>query len=145
MAAKKARRTRRSRVVRTAGETVSNLRKSVAGAVDQIRDTEAKVEKQLRALVRKNKLSRKDASRILSSVKDRLQHQRRSAMKQIDASLKVVQSRFRRESHAASRVAENAVRRTLAALNIPSRKEILELTAKVDALSRRIASMKRGR
>jgi polyhydroxyalkanoate synthesis regulator phasin len=139
---RKARRTPKKSAV-VAGRSVKAWRKSLSTAVDRVRTAEAKVERQVRSLVRKNRISSKDAAAFLSGLQGRVESERRRAFKTIDHGLKTLQARVRRESHAASRLAEETVRRTLAALNIPSRREILELTHKVDELSRKIGSLKR--
>jgi hypothetical protein len=59
------------------------------------------------------------------------------------ASLRVLQARVLRERETVARAAEDAVQRALAALNIPSRQEVQELSRKVDELSRRIEAFRR--
>ncbi len=136
-------RTRRKKpAARPARSAVRKLTSNLAGAVGQLRSVEAKVEKQVRHLVRGKKLGRKEAARALQGLRRRVNKERRAAMKRIDGGLRGLQDRVRRDGQTASRLAEDAVRRTLAALNIPSRREIIELTHKVDELSRRISTLK---
>lgn len=130
---------------KTATGAFGKLKSNLAGAVHHLRSVEASVEKRVRNLVRKNAVSPKDARKALASLSQGAAKERRAALKRIDAGLKGLQNRARKEGKAAARVAEDTVRRTLAALNIPSRREIVELTRKVDDLSRRIASTKTRR
>ena len=55
----------------------------------------------------------------------------------------VLQARARKERRVFTRAVENAVQRTLAALNIPSRHEVHELTRRIEELSRRIDRFRR--
>ena len=73
----------------------------------------------------------------------RLGRERRKALKQVEGRLTVLQTRAKKERRALTRTADDAVRRTLAALNIPSRREVQELTRRVEELSRRIDRFRR--
>jgi hypothetical protein len=64
-------------------------------------------------------------------------------MKDFEAGASAVQSRVRSESRNAGRFVAEAVQATLAALNIPSRKEVAELTRKVDTLSKKIDKLRK--
>jgi poly(hydroxyalkanoate) granule-associated protein len=67
----------------------------------------------------------------------------RETWRQTLASLGSLQARLVRERETVTRAAEDAVQRALAALNIPSRHEVQELSRKVDELSRRIEAFRR--
>jgi hypothetical protein len=56
----------------------------------------------------------------------------------LNASLRDLQSRARKEGRAFARSAEGTVERALAALNIPSRMEVDRLTRRVEELTRRL-------
>ena len=68
----------------------------------------------------------------------RLERERQKAMKQVEGRLAVLQTRAKKERRAVSRMVDEAVQRALAALNIPSRQEVQELTRRVEELSRKI-------
>jgi polyhydroxyalkanoate synthesis regulator phasin len=90
----------------------------------------------------RSNLSHVDARKAIASIGRAVIAERRSALKRIDTGLTLIQERVEKERKTVSRVAEATVRRTLAALNIPSRREIATLTRKVDELSRRIGAQK---
>ncbi len=93
----------------------------------------------------RSNLSHVDARKAIASIGRAVIAERRSALKRIDAGLTLIQERVEKERKTVSRVAEETARRTLAALNIPSRREIATLTRKVDELSRRIGAQKKTR
>jgi hypothetical protein len=73
----------------------------------------------------------------------RLDRERRKALKQVEGRLSVLQTRARKERRALARMVDEAVQRTLAALNIPSRQEVHELTRRVEELSRNVGGFRR--
>jgi hypothetical protein len=73
----------------------------------------------------------------------RLDREGRKALKQFEGRLSVLQTRARRERRAIARMVDEAVQRTLAALNIPSRQEVHELTRRVEELSRKVGGFRR--
>ena len=54
-----------------------------------------------------------------------------------------LQTRARKERRALARMVDDAVQRTLAALNIPSRQEVHQLTRRVEELSRKVDRFRR--
>jgi hypothetical protein len=64
-------------------------------------------------------------------------------MKQFEGRLTVLQTRARKERRMVGRAVDGAVNRTLAALNIPSRQEIHDLTHRVEELSQKIDRFRR--
>lgn len=126
-----------------ASRTVSALKDNLSGAVKELRSVDATVGKRIRRLAGERRAAAKEAVNAVAGLRKTIENERRAALKRIDSALKAVQDRVRREGKNASRLAEDAVRRALSALNIPSRREIIDLTRKVDELSRRIASQKR--
>jgi polyhydroxyalkanoate synthesis regulator phasin len=99
---------------------------------------EATVEKRVRALVKKSGLDTRKAAATLSAWRNRLERERRRAVKRFDTELGLLQSRAKKERRAMGRMVDDAVQGALAALNIPSRKEVHELTRRVEDLSRKI-------
>ena len=73
----------------------------------------------------------------------RLERERKKALKQVEGRLAVLQTRANKERRAVTRMVDDAVQRTLAALNIPSRQEVQELTRRVEELSSRIDRFRR--
>jgi polyhydroxyalkanoate synthesis regulator phasin len=129
-------------------------RTAPAGAVARLRDTwsatlqtlteaEADLEKQIRLLLKRNKISSKDAATMVGDLRALVNRERRKALKQLETKLKEVQGRVRKERRAAAKMIDEAVESALAAFNLPSRHEVAELTRKVDELSRKIDSFKR--
>ena len=73
----------------------------------------------------------------------RLERERKKALKQVEGRIAVLQTRAKKERRAVTRMVDDAVQRTLAALNIPSRQEVQELTRRVEELSGRIDRFRR--
>jgi hypothetical protein len=104
---------------------------------------ETAVEKRVKALVRRSGVDTRQASQTLATWRHRLDRERKKAVKQVEGRLAVLQARARKERRAFARAVEDAVQRTLAALNIPSRREVHELTRRIEELSRRIDRFRR--
>ena len=119
------------------------LRDTWAATLEALSSAEKEMEKQVRGLLKRNKISSKEAQILLKDVQVRFEKQRKRAMKELDARLKTLQARVKKERKVVARLVEDAVQGTLAALNIPSRQEVSELTRKVDELSRKIDAFKR--
>jgi len=120
----------------------SGARRRLQATWDDTREAlgsaEAAVQKQLRSLIKRSGVDPKHARQTLDSWRARLEKERRKAAKQMENQLTVLQSRARKERRAAGRMVDEAVQRGLAALNIPSRQEVHELTRRVEELSRKI-------
>ena len=116
---------RRPRPASPAGEAKSRLEKTWKDTQAALASAEAKVEKRVKTW------------------SHRLERERKKAMKQVEGRLAEFQTRARKERRALSRTVDDAVRRTLAALNIPSRNEVHELTRRVEELSRKIDRFRR--
>ena len=104
---------------------------------------EATVEKRVKALVKRSGVDTRQAAATLSAWRTRLEKERKKALKQVEGRLAVLQTRAKKERRALSRNVDDAVQRTLAALNIPSRHEVQELTRRVEELSRKIDRFRR--
>ena len=73
----------------------------------------------------------------------RAEVERRRAMKELDGRLGTLQSRIKKERTVVGKAVGEAVGGALASLNIPSRREVTELTKKVDQLGARIDSFRK--
>ena len=73
----------------------------------------------------------------------RIDKQRKKGIKQLEARMKTLQARVKKERHHVAKLAAEGVQSALAALNIPSRREVSELTRKVDELSKKIDRLRR--
>jgi polyhydroxyalkanoate synthesis regulator phasin len=104
---------------------------------------EATVQKQVGALVKRSGVDTRQITRTLKQWTTRLDRERRSTLKQLEGRLAEFQVRARKERRVLARTADGAVKRTLAALNIPSRSEVHELTKRVEELSRKIDRFRR--
>jgi phosphate uptake regulator len=106
---------------------------------------ESQMEKQVKALLKKNNIDPREATEALRKLGARVEKGRKKALKQVDVRLSTLQARVHKERLVAGRMVDDAVRTALATFNIPSRKEVAELTRKVDELSRKIDGLKRRR
>jgi len=104
---------------------------------------EATVERRVKALARRSGVDTRQAAQTLQAWRHRLDRERKKAVRQVEGRLAGIQARARKERRALTRTVDDAVRRTLAALNIPSRHEVQELTHRVEELSRRIDRFRR--
>jgi polyhydroxyalkanoate synthesis regulator phasin len=140
------------RRVAQARKAVAQITPARAGAA--IRDTweqaltaittaEEGLEKQVRALLKKNRISTKDAATMLDDVSALVRRERRRALKELDARMKTLQARIVKERKVVGRMVNDGVQNALAAFNIPSRQEVAELVRKVDQLSAKIDSLRR--
>lgn len=116
------------------------LRETWEATVKSLSAAEAELQKQVRALMSGKGLGA-DAADSLRSLGQRLDKERRKLAREIESRVSSLQARVQKERTSAGRAVDDAVRGALAALNIPSRQEINELTRKVDELSRKIDRM----
>ena len=71
------------------------------------------------------------------------ERQRKRAARELKARAAQIQTRVKKEGKVASRAVDEAVRSALAALNIPSRAEVANLTRKVEELTKKVGGRKR--
>ena len=118
-------RARRSahRAVKNARTTGEMMRETWGAAVGAFTAAEEEMARQLRDLLRRNRISAGDASAALGGLTARLARERKSLGRTLDGAL-----------HGA-----------LASLDIPSRREVADLTRKVDQLTQRLAQPARKR
>jgi len=125
---------------RNAGDVLRNTWASTLGALTS---AQTEMEKQIRLLLKKNKINAKDAAGVLKELSARIAAERKRALKELESRMKTVQTRLKKERKAVGRIVDDAVQGALATFNIPSRQEIGELTRKVDELSKKIDSFGR--
>jgi polyhydroxyalkanoate synthesis regulator phasin len=123
--------------------TSTRLRDTWYATLGALTSAEENLEKQIRRLLKRNKVTTSDASAVLKDIGTLIGRERRKALKDLDARMKSLQARVRKERKVVSRTVNDAVQAALAAVNIPSRHEVQELTRKVDELSRKIDRFKR--
>jgi len=111
------------RAAANAGQAVDRMRATWGAAVGAFTAAEEEMARQLGALMRRNRISAADASAALSGLAARLDRERKSLGRTLDGAL-----------HGA-----------LASLDIPSRREVADLTRKVDQLTQRLAQPARRR
>jgi polyhydroxyalkanoate synthesis regulator phasin len=110
------------RVARNARTTGAMMRETWGAAVTAVTAAEEEMARQLGRLLRRNKITPRDAGAVVAGLRARLQRERRNLGRTLDA----------------------AVHGALASINVPSRREVAELTRKVDELSRRIEGLRAG-
>jgi len=104
---------------------------------------EAKVERRVQDLVRRSGVDTRQARKALEAWRHKIDRQGRKAMRRFEGRLAVLQTRARKERRVVGRAVDDAVKRTLAALNIPSRQEVHDLTRRVEELSQKIDRFRR--
>jgi len=121
------------------------IKKTWNDTVQALSTAEARVEKEIRALLKRNKISTRDAATAIKDVRALIGRERKKGMKELETRFASLQVRLRKEGKSASKRIDDAVLAALATFNIPSRHEVQELTRKVNELSRKIDSSKRRR
>ena len=125
--------------------TAEVLRETWASTVAALGSAEAEVQKQIKGLLKRNRIGARDAATVLKRFGARVERERKKALKQLEARLAPLQARVQAESKVVGRKVGQAVKGGLAAFNIPSRQEVNDLTRKVEELSRKIDAFKRRR
>jgi hypothetical protein len=123
-----------TRVARRAGVALRQAWKSGLEAASR---AEADVEKQVRHFLKKNERA-VEVQEALKELRTRFDKERKKAARELRGRLSGLQTRLRKDRRTLARLVEDGVHSTLVTLNIPSRKEIGELTRKVEELSRKI-------
>ena len=134
---------RRSRPIPRARRAKRSMDKTWKDTRAALSSAEATVGKRVEALVRRSGVDTRQAKKALVAWRHRLDRQGRKAMKQVEGRLAVLQTRARKERRVVGRAVDDAVKRALAALNIPSRQEIHDLTRRVEELSQKIDRFRR--
>ncbi len=131
------------RSMRTHRSTTDRLKDTWYATLSALTSAEENIEKQVRVLLKRNKISTKDASAMLKDLRTLIDRERKKGLRDLESRLSRLQGRLRKERKALARMVNEAVEGTLASFNIPSRHEVAELTRKVDHLSRKIDAFKR--
>lgn len=144
---RKTRRARRVKPIRPQpGATAQQaLREGWRSALHALSRAEAEVETRVKAMLRSNKINVEDAAELLREFKKGVEKERVRGLRELEDRFGELQQRLRQEGKNVARVVEDAVQSGMAALNIPSRKEVALLTRKVDELSRRIAAQRKNK
>lgn len=132
----------RARRARTPQEAVRETWKQ---ALHALATAEAEVEKQVKALLKRRRIAAPDAARLVKGLRARLGRERKVAMKRVEERMAAFRNAVDRERKVVGKTMDRAVHRTLAALDIPSRREVAELTRKIDDLSKKIDGFRRRR
>lgn len=144
-AAKRAQRAARPALRARAQQAAQAVRETWQSALAALSEAEGDVEKQVRHLLAENRIDASDAGTLLKTVGSALDRGRHGALRELETRAAAVQQRIADERQALRRAIDDGVQSTLASFNVPSRKEVAELTSKVDALSRKIDALRRGR
>ena len=121
------------------------LRDVWKAAVEAFTAAEAEAQRQIGTLLKSGRLTAREAQQSIEDLSVRLQKERKKAMRQVEDRLSDVQGRVETERKNAAKTVDEAVRAALAAFNIPSRREVSELTRKVEELSGKIDGFRRSR
>lgn len=121
-----------------AGSAGEALRDTWHSTLIALTTAEQEVAKQVRQLLKRNRIQSRDASGVLRELGSRAEVERRRAMKELEGRLSTLQSRMKKERKVVGQAVGEAVTGALARLNIPSRQEVTELTRKVDQLGSKI-------
>ena len=121
----------------------TRIRVAWADAVKALGSAQTNLEGELGKVLRRNKIGTKDAATMLKDVRALAERQRKRAAKELRARAADLQTRVQTERKLAGRAVDDAVRSALAALNIPSRAEVVNLTRKVEKLTKKVGERKR--
>jgi hypothetical protein len=135
---KKARRIAVTRPARKArlGTSWKDTRRALVSA-------EQRVSRKVAQLVQQSGLPTREVVKRAEALRTRLGQQGRQARKLALARLAALQQRARRDGRFLGRSIDDAVARALAALNIPTRQEVQELSRRVERLSARVDKLRR--
>jgi len=100
-------------------EAQSRIRRTWEEAVARVTHAEARVQKQVRALLQRNKIGTRDAATMLRDVRALVQRERKKGLTQLEGRFAALQSRVRTERKSAAKAVEAAIQGTLARFNIP--------------------------
>ncbi len=98
----------------------SGIRKTWEEAVARVTDAEARVQKQVRALLQRSKIGTRDAATALRDLRALVERERKKGLKRLEGRLAALQGRVRAERKSAAKAVEAAVQGALARFNIPA-------------------------
>jgi polyhydroxyalkanoate synthesis regulator phasin len=119
------------------------LRKTWATTVEALTSAESDLEKQVKSLLKRKRISTKDASAMFKDLSALIGRERKKALRELETRLHAIQTRAVKQRKVVGRAVDEALQSALASFNIPTRREVHELTRKVDELSRKIDRFKR--
>jgi polyhydroxyalkanoate synthesis regulator phasin len=134
--------TRRAPRPKTAQDAI---RATWAQAARTLASAETEVQKQVKALLKRRRIASADAAKVLKGLRVRLERERKVALDQIETYVASFRSAVKKERKVVGKSLDKAAHRALAALDIPSRREVAELTRKIDDLSKKIDAFRRRR
>lgn len=114
-------------------------------AVEAFNDAEKEAEHQINALLKSGRLTATEARDTFESFSKRMVKERKKVMRDLEHRIESLQDRIEKERKSIGKTVDETVRGALAAFNIPSRREVSELTRKVEELSAKIDGFRRGR
>jgi polyhydroxyalkanoate synthesis regulator phasin len=119
------------------------LRQTWNATVEAITAAESDLERQVKGVLHRNKISTKDASAMFKDLSALVGRERRKALGDLEARLGAIQARAVKQRRVVGAAVDDALQSALARFNLPTRSEVRDLTRKVDELSRKIDRFKR--
>lgn len=138
-----ARRARASRRPEARKGAAERLRQTWTSTVEAITAAESDLEKQIKALLHRNKISTKDASAMFKDLSALVSRERKKALRDLETRMSAIQARAVKQRKVVGAAVDDALQGALARFNLPTRHEVRVLTRKVDELSRKIDRFKR--
>lgn len=136
MARKKTRKARQPRATSRLGTTWRDAQKA-------LRSAEGVVGRRVAAFARSRGIDTKELAHRAELWRSRIDREGKKARKRALAGLAELQQRALRERKSLAHAADDAVARALAALNIPTRREVQELSRRVERLATRVDALRR--
>jgi hypothetical protein len=106
---------------------------------------EVRTAKRVKALIESNRGSVEEAAAALARFGAELAKQRERRLGEIQAQLETFSERLGKERRRVAKLARQKAQGALAGLDIPSRREVTELTRKVEELGRKIDSLRKAK
>jgi len=131
--------TRKAKHTRTKGRLETTWR----DARKALRSAEGVVGRRVAAFARSRGIDTKELAHRAELWRSRIDREGKKARKRALAGLAELQQRAARERTSVAHAADAAVARALAALNIPSRREVQELSRRVERLATRVDALRR--
>jgi hypothetical protein len=129
----------------TAQAARTGLKQAWERAKQALGAAEVKTAKRVKALIESNRGSVEEAAAALARFGAELARQREKRLGEIQAQLKTLSDRLGNERRRVAKLARQKARGALAGLDIPSRREVTELTRKVEELGLKIDSLRRAK
>jgi poly(hydroxyalkanoate) granule-associated protein len=143
MARRKTHRAARDQATQRLRTTWQDAKASFKDARSALLGADGALGKQVAAFARRNGLDTKQLARRADRWRSRLDRGGKKARKTIEIGLGQLQQRALRDRRTLARVADDAVSSTLAALNIPTRRELQQLSRRVEQLTHRVEARRR--